>query len=506
MFKRLVFLCLALLIPAAGWAWTPEELASYEARAEQMRQQWGDPALAIAIVHGNRVIWSRGFGTLSEDDTTPITPQTLFPAGSISKSFTAAAALQLVHEGQLGLEVPICNWLTDLELSSSDVTQRATLFDLLANRTGFYPHEGDLAVAFGYGADTLYGRLSHLPLRHTFRSRFSYSNWNYFLAGRLIQEASGMPYEQFVKERILQPLGLKQATFKMSAHQLPMGHFWHVDAHEVRLQSMPPVDIRAIAAAGGLFASVEELGRWVALHLQQGRLNGQQILDPWVVDTMQQPLIEMPQDSLSWWYPTTLRGQSVHYGFGWSIQQHLGRKLVGHLGLAPGYMVTVSFMPDENVGIVIMSSSYASLLPIALQLDFYQHWLKPCSCLYVDWSTRLRQQQTASLAEQSRLEREMEEERIGVEPPVPLKGCIGTYTHPFYGTVELRAHPTDRNQLRLLGGPNRLPGRLIPWEGADMRLFWDTLPLPNVFVTQVTDVNERLIGLQVGPFFLQKAN
>jgi CubicO group peptidase (beta-lactamase class C family) len=490
--------------PSEGGTLPSQRCVYWLSRVEAMREAWGDPGLAFAVIEGDQIWWAEGFGTLRRGDSTPVTGQTLFPVGSITKSFTAAAALQLVHEGKLGLEIPVRLWLTDMQLANEQVTQQLTLSDLLTHQTGFHRREGDLAVAFGYDADTFYERLRYLPLRHELRSGFNYSNWNYFLAGRLIEAATGQSFTGWVDERFLKPLG-SMGGFDLASVDVPQGHFWEIYTDGSELRPMDPWDLRAIAPAGGLYASVEDLAYWISVHLQKGQLDGQQLLDPWVVEVMQTPMIEMDRESLGWWHPELGHGGELHYGFGWTVQKYMGRKLVGHLGVAPGYTVSLSFMPEENIGIVVASSSYRSLLPVAVQLDFYQRWLTGDWCGSGRWSDRLLGKRDAWLEMQQQLENDLEQNRIGCEPVVALADCCGTYTHPFYGTLELTLDGSCwGSQLRLMAGPAQTAGRVIHWAGNNLRLYWRSLPVPPLFLAEVVGQDGTLRGLQLGPVFLQR--
>ena len=164
------------------------------------------PGVAVGVLAGDQEL-AAGFGVTSVENPLPVTPDTLFQIGSITKTFVATAVMRLVENGKLDLDMPIRTWLPDLRLFDDGVAQRVTLRHLLTHTGGWV---GDYFNDFGSGDDALarmVAEVAKLPQLTPLGEHYSYNNAGFYLAGRVLEAVTGTPFEQAIKALVLDPLG-----------------------------------------------------------------------------------------------------------------------------------------------------------------------------------------------------------------------------------------------------------------------------------------------------------
>ncbi len=475
-FGLVLFCCISSLLFAQ------DPLKGFEEYAEDLRDRWEVPGVAVAVVKDGKVIYAKGFGFLRVGSDEPVDETTLFGMGSTTKAFVAAALLMLAEEGKVDLDVPVVNYLPDFRLSDPEVTYQVTARDLLSHRVGFRNMEGDPAIGLGLDQEALFGRLHHLPLTFAFRTQYGYSNLMYMVAGRLVEAVSGMSWNEFLEMRIFSPLGMEQSVANLTLPE----RTGNVAASHYSLSAGisicgPEIDIAAVAPAGAIFSNVIEMAQWVAMQLG----NGKQLLSPESIVASRKPETAIPLQVMRVGYPELTDQSTPTYGLGWVLHDYRGRQIVEHAGLAPGYTVMVSMMPEENLGIIVASNLWRSLLPAALKLDLYDRMLRVQEGR--NWAKELRATELALETAKHRKEEELAASRIkGTSPSLPLSAFAGTYTHPFYGPLEVFM---ENGRLELVVGPARRQATLSHWHYDTFRMVHKKLPLPPVFVTFETDAS-----------------
>ena len=300
------------------------------------------PGLALGIVQGDQVVHMRGFG-VADPAGTAVTPQTTFSIGSLTKSFTALAVMQLVEAGQLDLDAPVQRYLTWFQLADVDASARITLRQLLTHTSGL-PRDLD---APGLGAD---GRapepLAWMPsaLRTVQLEQpagtYSYSNLGYQVLALVIQQAAGQPYEAYVRQHIFAPLDMRQSfgTIQEAApHQMAAGyHYWF--GWPVA-PGMPP--FRRGPGNGGLFSSAEDMARYLIANLNDGRFGQAALLSPEGIATLHRPAAARP---------------GGHYAMGWGVQEG-SPTLLAHSGQSYNYFARMVLVPERRWGVVVLQNS-----------------------------------------------------------------------------------------------------------------------------------------------------
>jgi CubicO group peptidase (beta-lactamase class C family) len=299
------------------------------------------PGVAVAVVRGGEVIHSNGYGMAQLEWRQPITPDTVFGIGSVTKPFTATAILLLRAEGKLRLGDPITAYLPDYDMRG----QTITLAHLLSHTSGI-PNfvtapgfwEGDVAHDATHAE--IRARFEHLPLEFAPGERYSYSNSAYCLLGMVIEALSGMPYGAFIRERIFAPLGMTRSCYFDPHAVIPQRAEGYApiegDSQGV-YERAPYMSTTLQYAAGALGSTVADMARW-DLALRDGRL-----LDHATQAEMMAP--------------TQLNdGRTVGYGMGWGLWGYRGRRAIGHAGGVPGYTAFHGRFPDDDLSIIVLSN------------------------------------------------------------------------------------------------------------------------------------------------------
>jgi CubicO group peptidase (beta-lactamase class C family) len=345
---RLAAVAFALALPGAAAA-QDAALAAAEARLQQDIERSGAPGVAVAVVRGDRVIYSRGFGVASTDTKTPVTGDTLFQIGSATKMLTAVAVMSAHTTKAIDVDAPVSRYVSGLTACVGAPTVRQLLSHtggLMDEPDEFGPQGEEGLAAYPRTWTTEYCLLP--PGR-----AFSYSNSGFALAGLALQEAGKKPFADIVKARVLEPLGMTRTTFRPTEAMtwpLAIGHRRDNAGAFTAVRPLPN-DAR-LWPAGTVYSSAQEMARFVVALLNDGRTEGRQALPAGLAATVRTSVAAIP---------TT----GERYGLG----QFLTERTFGHGGTMTGYTAQVTIDHVAGVGIVVLSNGdNAALTPIVQTL------------------------------------------------------------------------------------------------------------------------------------------
>src|SRR4051812_25801384 len=332
---------------------TDQEIVAFV--ADQIRDT-GIPGGAVAIVRDGRVSTTQGFGT-ADSTGRPVTSTTPFTIGSLSKSITATAVMQLVERGSVPLDTPVQRYLPEFQLADDRAAAAITVRQLLIQTSGLPPAAGQrpLAQARTDLANEVAALHDVSPMT-TPGSTYAYSNANYIVLGRLIERVSGEPFGTYVDEHVFAPLGMTHAHSGIAAAQadgLSQAHrLWFGLSREV-----DPLFRADLEPAGFLMASATDLGRFVAAEVDGGALDGTRVLSAASVAEMEQGAAD------------TYAGDGSRYGFGWVDSQIGGIRMVGHVGSTTDMASAAFFSPEQKTGVVILLNGQSTLYELAHKPD-----------------------------------------------------------------------------------------------------------------------------------------
>ena len=324
---------------ARGSQAPPLDFSPLEKVAAEELRNTGTPGGAVAVVLGDRVIYSRGFGVANVETGEPVRPEMLFRLGSTTKMFTAAALVRLAEHGALDLDRPVGTYVSGLNAQVGRVTAN----QLLSHTSGFF----DEAPMIGSHDETALEK----EVRSWSESRFftepgrifSYSNPGYWFAGFLIEHAGKRKYADQLDESIFKPLGMNSTTLRpLVAMTYPLAQ-GHDETPQGPRVIRPAANNAASWPAGSIFSNVNDLSRFVIAFLNDGRIDGKQVLSPAVIKSLSTPRAKIP-------------GGEGSYGYGLQLAKSRGVDVVSHGGSRAGYGSSIRMVPSKKFGVITVAN------------------------------------------------------------------------------------------------------------------------------------------------------
>lgn len=354
-----VLICLSLVLaPAngnvqAGPALQGEtDFAAIDAYVAEQIKELGIPGMALGIVRDGQIAHLQSFGK-ADSSGQAVTPQTPFYLGSVSKSFTALAVMQLVEAGQIDLDAPVQAYLPWFELADKEASAQITVRNLLNQTSGISTRDGNRFWASRQGLEETVRGFSAIPLAQPVGEIYQYSNINFGTAGLIVEKVSGQPYADYVSEYILEPLDMRHSYASRGPAQadgLAHGHRYVFGrVYEAEWPVLP-----VYVPSGFLMASAEDMTHYAIAQLNDGQYGDASVLSPQGIAELHAPAA-----------PTN-EGDS-HYAMGWNVGTWNGIPLVQHNGDDGRNHATVILMPDRDSGIILLAN--ASGFEQILQVD-----------------------------------------------------------------------------------------------------------------------------------------
>jgi CubicO group peptidase (beta-lactamase class C family) len=448
----------AAAAPVLTAAPAPVPAFDLDADVQRVLKTFDVPGIAVAIVKDGKLVAAKGYGVRQLGVATPVDGDTLFEVASNSKAFTAAALAQLVDDGKLAWDDPVTKHLPDFQMHDSYVTGVMTVRDLLTHRSGLGLGAGDLLwwPTTSFSTDEIIARLRYVKPATSFRNNYAYDNLLYIVAGKIIALKSGKPWGAAVRERILTPLGMQNTTTSVDVMRASANYSAPHSKINDKISVVKPMTVENAIGAVGINTSAADIARWMTMLLNEGRLeDGTQIISSQQIDelwTQQTPMrIRTPKPGLA-----ATKANFAAYGLGFNLRDYKGRKIAMHGGALQGFYSTVLMVPEEKLGIAILTNAENSPAMAALYWRILDQYLNvPAS----DWITLYAQQEAA--AHQEELERQSKERTARAaksSPSLPLAAYEGEYEDGWYGKVSIRREG-GKQIMRFLRTPD-LEGEL----------------------------------------------
>ncbi|MDA0228594.1 MAG: serine hydrolase [Proteobacteria bacterium] len=434
---------------SCGGERAPEALAGFDEFARSVMAEWQVPGLALGIIQDGETLYCAGYGFADVEDRVAVTPQTVFAIGSITKSFTIAGLGLLADEGRLDWDSPVRGILPEFALADALAAAETTPRDMVTHRSGLARHDM-LWYGSGLSADQLFNAMRHLAPGALFRSTWQYNNLMVAAAGRIAEALSGESWQKFTRRRLLAALGMTHTDF--SPNENNPGHAKPYELGDGQIHRLAFYDMRAIAPAGAINSSADDMLRYLAFHMNQGRHNGVPLLSEGQAKAMQTPRVVLDDA------PTHAALGPAAYGMGFLISTYRGQRIVWHAGGVDGFVALLAFLPDAGIGVVALSNLDRNPAPTILTRNLFDRLLGLAPLPWNDWVASdylewdLQQRQKAARHARSR--------DLTVGPTHALTEFVGTYHHPAYGEVRIML----KDQALTLGyGQFTLP--LRPYRG-----------------------------------------
>lgn len=457
----------------------PADLDAYVAK---VLKTFEVPGLSIAIVKDGKVVLAKGYGVRKLGEAKPVDENTLFGIGSNTKAFTTAALATLVDEGKISWDDHVYERLPGFQMYDPYVSHEMTIRDLLTHRSGMGLGEGDLLFwpHTTFTRDDIIYRLRFMKPASSFRSRFAYDNLLYIAAGQVIPAVTGKSWEDYVRERILLPLGMNTTNLSNGAFKPTDNYAWPHAKLEGKLQAIDFVNLDNAAPAGSINSSVSEMTKWITLQLNRGKFpnsdkrlfSEHQSREMWTAQTLL-PTGDRPGPLAA------LSSKFAAYALGWGLRDYHGRKLVGHTGGVAGFVSRMMLVPEENLGVVILTNAeqggaFDSILFHVLDSYF--------GVPATDWiaSFKAEKDEQERMANQVMIDQSNARPAVA-KPTLPLNEYAGVYNDAWYGPATIRV---EKDELVFtLDHTPKAVADLQVWQYDTFKAHWRDRNIEDAFVT-----------------------
>lgn len=407
------------------------KLQGLDGLAEQAMKQWKVPGLAIAVVKDGKVIYAKGYGYRDVEQKLPVDTGTLFAIGSITKSFTALTFGILNDEGKVEWDQPVRNYLPEFQMNDAVATDNATPRDLFSHRTGLPRH--DLVwYSSDFSRADLVSRMRYLKLSKGFRSAYQYNNLTVMTMGYLEGKITGLGWEGSVREKVFAPLGMTHSDFSVEDIEKAEDHATPYELKKEVATKVPFHNIDAIGPAGAINSSVDDMSHYLIFQLGDGKYEGKQLVSEGNLRQMHSPQTAIPDA------PPALSMPGLghfSYGLAWVVTSYRGHNLVWHNGGIDGFYALLSMLPDDHMGVVILTNLSGGHAPEVLAYNAYDRLLGldalPFFDRYKEMDAKDKQQ------EEEEKKNKPTDRKTGTQPSHNLKDYAGDYENAGYGTIKV---------------------------------------------------------------------
>lgn len=425
-----ITLCIAKLLIAQPLA---NQLKEFDAYIEKSKAEWQVPGLGVAVVKDGRVIFKKGYGLRELGTNNLVDTQTIFACASTTKAMTAVCMGMLVDEGKLNWNDAVTKHLPEFRLYDPAVTRELKIRDLFIHNSGV----GNADFLWGVmdiPSEEVLRKMEQVKPSYSLRASFIYQNIFYLAAGKVIGRVSGLPWEQFIVERIFKPLGMNRtypllASVKEFNHSKP--HYFYNNAQHV----ITPTSADNIGPAGSVSSSIDDISHWMLCMLDSSKYNGGRLLKPntWIEMFRPQTIVPASQ-----FYPTMqlIKPNWMTYGLGWFQHDYKGKKINYHTGSLAGEVAIHAQLPDAKLGVYVFGNLDHAEVRHALvykTFDLFalggnRDWSKEFLKLYSDLKVKADKE-----------ENDFEAKRMAnTQPSLALTNYEGKYTSELYGTAEVK--------------------------------------------------------------------
>ena len=341
----------------------------FEARCQRAIDEWKVPGMAVAVVKDGEVVFLKGFGKAHLGDSlteaVDVTPQTQFVIASTSKAFTSGLLANVMDEyPEIKWNAPVKEYLPDFKMYDPWVTENFQVREIMSHHSGFNSYALDDLPTWGYDRDDLYRIYSVLQPTYSFRTKYAYNNSMYTIAAKIIEKYTGKSWDDALVERIFTPLQMKNSTTGnlsfYTVENLAQGYRMKKAEDKDEIVVVPRTDkedafawLSAVAPAGFVISTVEDMANWVKMHLNHGTFNGKEVVS------------RKNHDML--FYPQTITGSDstrlTNYAQGWTVEYGNQGRFIRHTGLAYGYTALVGLYPELDLGFVFLTNNGSSSDP-----------------------------------------------------------------------------------------------------------------------------------------------
>lgn len=400
---------------------------------EEIQMKFRLPSLVACVSdYGGNLFYSSGSSDIKNQRKADI--HTVYPIASVSKSFIAAALAILADRGQLDFDEPIINYLPDFEMFDPYMTKNMSIRDALCYRSGIPPHNVMRANLKDSTIYEMVHRLRYLEPAYAPRTRMCYQTLMYTLATVIVEKISGMSWQKFLRNNILDPLKMHETYLTLGEVRKnnisPAKPYLLKDGLKIKI---PAFDTSNVGCAGSMYSTIYDLSTWTRFQLGNGMFNNVQICSSRYFNELHSPQIvirsqDMPDEIKMHCFPE----MDFHsYCLGWFAQSYRGHKLLYHGGVTPGFRSFIGFLPNEGAAFSVLTN-----LDGTAALDAAGYTI--CDLITgmdkIDWTSRMTIKTHTSAGKSAKVENLYKTYLDSSK----VNGITGTYENPGYGRIMIK--------------------------------------------------------------------
>jgi CubicO group peptidase (beta-lactamase class C family) len=401
----------------------------------QTMKDWKVPGLAIAVVQGDKVILLKGYGYRDMEKQLPVTPNTLFAIGSITKSFTVTTLGMEMDEGKVDWDKPVRDYLPTFKMYEPVLTEQMTIRDLITHRSGL-PRHDLIWYSSDFSREDLLRRLQYLEPSKPLRTTFQYNNLMFMTAGYIAGQLNGTSWEDAITQRIFAPLGMTGTNFSEldTQNSADFGQPYRKGSDLKAELKRIPFDAQcpnrcAIGPAGEINSNVTDMSKYLLFHMNHGKVAGKQLLSE--NNSVQMQDAQMVIQGA----PAYKENGESSYGMGFFLSTYRGHKTVEHGGNIDGFSANLAFMPADKIGVVVLTNLDGNPVPGIVTMNVFDRLL---GLDQVPWNQRFLASETGGKkAEQEAKDKGYSPRKTGTHPSHDLKDYAGDYSNPGYGILTI---------------------------------------------------------------------
>jgi CubicO group peptidase (beta-lactamase class C family) len=360
---RLIFITLLHLFSIASIfsQGTHDKLSGLDEEITILLNKYQAVGLSVAIVSQDSIIYSKGFGYRDLKEKLEMNKNTCIPIGSTTKTFTSALIGNLYSKGEISLTAKPSQYIPNLEFYNDRMNNLISVEDLLSHRSGLGGIDASHVLFPPDNGTDYIKRLKHLKPNGEVKSSFHYSNAGYALLGQIIEETTGLSYDNFLKETIFTPLEMTHTFTEIEEMQKTENYALPYGKLNNQQKRVPFHEFRFSKPDGAVISSSDDLGKWMIAWMNDGKYKDKQIIPKDYVNLSTTLKNIMPQGNAN------EEDYLFGYGYGWFVQSSKGEYFIQHGGNTSGFSCQLAIYPHKKIGIVVITNQHNSALPYFIE-------------------------------------------------------------------------------------------------------------------------------------------
>jgi CubicO group peptidase (beta-lactamase class C family) len=435
--KRILSVALVVFLSAAATAQkkaADSRLQDIDKELQQVLDTWKAAGFAVAVVEKNKVIYAKGFGFRDYEKKHPVTANTLFAIGSCTKAFTCGLLGNLKEHDKIDFDASPRQYIPGFRFFNDEMNDNIIVKDLMSHRTGLPRHDYSWYLFPTDDRDSLVNRIQYQEPFTGVREKWYYNNFMFLLQGVMVEKITGKSWEDNIREQFFGPLGMSTSNLSIGELEKAGEPSFGYEVSNDQIRKMKYYNIAAMAPAGSINSSVNEMTHWLRTWIYGGKFEGKQIIpSSYARDAISAQAVI--SDGLPSNEHPDVHGST--YGYGWMLASYKGHYRAEHGGNIDGFSATTSFFPSDSIGIVVLVNQNASVVPTVVRNILSDRMLKVTR---TNWNKEFKDRKDKNDKEEAAAGKSKEDNSVnGTKLSHATQDYTGRYEFPGYGKFDIIA-------------------------------------------------------------------